>query len=102
MSWFPGPDERAAEQGRGWRELVAGEDADRLLQAALDWVSERWGDARACPYCGHARWAVGAPVELQRVSGGAGARVVPVTCAHCGHTALIDATVMGLVPEAAE
>jgi hypothetical protein len=27
---------------------------------------------------------------------------VPVTCTHCGHTALIDATVMGLAPETAE
>ena len=102
MSWFPGPDERAVEQGRGWRAIVAGEDADRLLRVALDWVRERWGEAHACPYCGDARWAVGAPVELHRVAGGAGVRAVPVTCTQCGHTALIDATVMGLAPETAE
>jgi hypothetical protein len=98
-SWFPGPEERAAEQQVAWRRLMAGEDADRLVGAAIAWMREKWGDERPCPYCGGPTWEVGTPFELSRPSGEALSLVFPVVCANCGNTALVNASRAGLASE---
>jgi predicted RNA-binding Zn-ribbon protein involved in translation (DUF1610 family) len=62
----------------------------------LAWIREKWGEQRPCPYCGEARWDVGPPVVL------GASPAVPVVCGNCGNTLLIDAGVMGVVPEAGD
>lgn len=47
------------------------------------WVREKWGEGRACPYCGGREWAVGSSPL-----GGA------VSCKNCGVVALI-----GVLPQ---
>jgi hypothetical protein len=91
-SWFPGPDQRAAESRAAWRRLMATDDADRLVEDVIAWIRERWGEDRPCPYCGGSTWEVGPPFELGRPSG---ELVSPVVCVGCGNTALVNARQIG-------
>jgi hypothetical protein len=97
-SWFPGPDDRAAQYGVGWRRLAPETDAERLLDGAIAWVRQKWGEERPCPYCGDSEWEVGTPFELARGSSDAVALAFPVVCSNCGNTTLINAGRAGLAP----
>jgi hypothetical protein len=74
--------------------VLSGDWEDR----AVAWLAEKWGNARACPYCSNPDWGVGAKLIEARPWGEDG--VVPmlqVTCTNCGHTVSVDASVAGLV-----
>jgi hypothetical protein len=98
-SWFPGPDQRAAEYRVAWRRLATEADADRLLEGAIAWVRQTWGEERPCPYCGGSMWEVGMPFELAQASSDAMALAFPVMCSNCGNTTLINASRAGLAQE---
>jgi hypothetical protein len=72
---------------------------EQQVQAAMEWVRNTWGEGRSCPYCGDATWRAGMPVELRRPPGAGIAAAVPIICANCGGTVLLDTSVMGLAPE---
>jgi hypothetical protein len=70
----------------------------------IEYLRTKWGEARECPMCGKGPWQVeGSTFQLMEYYGGAvmiGGPVlpiVPVTCAHCGHTVLVNALVSGSV-----
>lgn len=79
----------------------------------ISWLEEKWGagpHGGACPFCGVGKWAVGAVVEIATVQpqddGGAQFRAlapfIPVGCANCGQTTLINAVLSGVVEIPAE
>jgi hypothetical protein len=98
-SWFPGPDHRAAEYRVAWRRLASEPDADRLLDGAIAWIRQKWGEERPCPYCGDSMWEVGMPFELAQAPSGAMALAFPVICSNCGNTTLVNAGRAGLVED---
>lgn len=63
---------------------------------AIEWLFERWGSIRPCPYCGTQRWTVGPFLTFDYDTFNEGEilslkspPLVPVTCTNCGNTALI-------------
>jgi hypothetical protein len=79
-------------------------DANALIKH----LTEKWA-GRPCAQCGVANWQVqDAVFELRQFSGGGlvvGGTiipVVPVTCANCGNTVLINAIRAGVVEQPAE
>jgi DNA-directed RNA polymerase subunit RPC12/RpoP len=78
---------------------------DQIIQG-IDWLEQKWGPNRACPYCGNQEWTIGVPVEFltEAVPPRRFARkltpVYPVTCTNCGNTVLINpAMARGPLPE---
>lgn len=75
------------------------------LQQVLDWIKTRWTHPQACPIDGSTSWEV--PTQMAAIPVLTPARVfelgrsfpvVPVSCASCGYTVLINAVKIGLVP----
>jgi hypothetical protein len=78
--------------------LASEVDADSLLDGAIAWVRQKWGEQRPCPYCGDSTWEVGMPFEFTRGSSDAVALAFPVIRSNCGNTALINTGRAGLAP----
>jgi hypothetical protein len=68
----------------------------------IDYLKSKW-EGRACPLCGVGNWNVSESIfELREfnkeafVIGGAPiVPVIPVTCANCGNTVLVNAIISG-------
>lgn len=72
-------------------------------EAALVFLQKKWGN-KACPMCGTGQWAVQDNVyQLTEyhsgnvVLGGPIVPVIPVSCANCGNTVLVNAIIAGAV-----
>jgi len=84
------------------RERVAAEGTEsQILQAAIKWIEEKWGD-QECPYCQQVEWQVGTPLEITASNGEVMSPAFPVMCGNCGHTTLVNAIKAGLLPEPGE
>jgi hypothetical protein len=79
-------------------------------QVLINHLKEKW-QGRGCSQCGSRGWEIqGSVYELRQYSqgtlviGGAIIPVVPVTCANCGNTVLVNALSAGAVerPEEAK
>lgn len=64
---------------------------------AVDWLKEKWGDDRECPYCGNPYWAVGPPVTFRSQMGRTPEPVFSAECTNCGHTVWINAVRAGII-----
>lgn len=74
----------------------------------IDFLDKKWNGAR-CPLCGEGDWSVADKIfeirdfnDRNLVLGGpknAVMPVIPVTCANCGNTILINALTTGLLKE---
>jgi RNase P subunit RPR2 len=73
--------------------------AHQQISKAIEWVEERWGASRSCPYCDHDQWEISTPVEIPLRSGEAMSPAIPVMCSNCGHTVFINAIRAGLYPD---
>ena len=63
---------------------------------AANWIREKWGDQKPCPYCGGNSWVVTDAIRLAPEIGKEGDHMVfPVTCASCGNTVLVNANFPG-------
>jgi hypothetical protein len=99
MPW-PEPDQRTSEQQA---EVEA-------YELARKWLEEKWGTQPTpeCPYCKNNVWSVGVPTQLATVPiySPAGRGVLPalfpVMCTNCGHTAMVNAILPGIVPAPGE
>jgi len=82
--------------------ILSQEEKDK----ALAWIKERSGDkSLICTVCGQTKWIMGdhliAPMIYRQggfVLGGPAYPSVMLVCNNCGHTLLLNATMMGLVP----
>jgi hypothetical protein len=84
------------------REREATEQAEsQVLQAAIKWVEDKWG-SQVCPYCQHAEWQVGTPLEITALNGEVMSPAFPVMCGNCGHTTFVNAIRAGLLSESDE
>jgi len=84
---------------------MAGFDSQTLIRH----LNEKWGAGRKCPQCGVGNWQVQDSLFELRQFGGGGLvvggpliPVVPVTCANCGNTVLVNAILAGVVPKPEE
>jgi hypothetical protein len=75
------------------------------LAAANEWLINRWPEHRSCPLCNHEEWRIG-PSFAQIPTSTLGLQTPPrinpcvaVVCGHCGNTILLNALIMGLLPE---
>lgn len=75
------------------------------LAAANEWLINRWPEHRSCPLCNHEEWRIG-PSFAQIPTSTLGLQTPPrinpcvaVVCGHCGNTVLLNALIMGLLPE---
>lgn len=67
-------------------------------EKAAQWVREKWGEDKPCPYCGDNHWGVdGTLLNLRPIQGGFGYLAFQVICSNCGHTVLVNAVAAGLV-----
>lgn len=83
-------------------------DQDRV-NAILAHLERVWTASRACPVCRNERWTVPndanrfALVEINATGQmhlrGRAFPVVPVTCAQCGYTILLNAIALGVIEE---
>jgi hypothetical protein len=68
----------------------------------LDWVREKWGDDRACPYCRNTSWSVPDEIAEIRPFGprldSVAYPVFQVICQNCGNTVLINAVIADIPP----
>jgi hypothetical protein len=74
-------------------------------EALIKHLSEKWA-GRKCSQCGVESWQIQESLfELRQFSGGGLTvggpvmPVVPVTCANCGNTVLLNAIVAGVMPK---
>ena len=81
---------------------MAGIDAQKLIE----YLKEKWQGA-ACPMCRQSKWMVKEKVfELREFSegnllvGGSVMPILPVICANCGNTILVNAITGGLIDAA--
>jgi DNA-directed RNA polymerase subunit RPC12/RpoP len=66
-------------------------------------LEDKWGE-NVCPMCGHRDWNVPEEIyELREfqsggltIGGGPIVPVLPITCAYCGNTVLVNGIVAGL------
>jgi hypothetical protein len=74
---------------------------------ALSWLAAKWsGPRRNCPICTAVQWAVGEHVVAPLLHSSEGTILggpvaypnVPIICASCGYTFLMNAVRMGIVP----
>jgi hypothetical protein len=90
-------DEKEAELQEAIEEVYAA-----LTEASVQWLEEKWGPERTCPYCGALDWVVSRPFNLLLESREALAPHFSVACTNCGNTVLVNAVVAGLVPTPAD
>src|SRR4051812_21662798 len=57
---------------------------------ATQWLLDKWGDERPCPYCGNEHYFVAPPNSFAADPAGATSPYVPVICSNCGVTVFID------------
>jgi hypothetical protein len=69
----------------------------------IAFIGQKWG-GRGCPMCGNGPWTVQDKVfqlseyhEGNLVVGGPLVPLVPVTCANCGHTVVVNAILSGAI-----
>ena len=72
----------------------------------IERLKEAWGQTRPCPLCGKVRWIVTDEMYELNLLGKIGTLkigpkipVVPVTCANCGNTVVLNAVIAGLMKE---
>lgn len=83
-----------------WREFLDSPEGKRqFVEAAINWVAEKWPVPRECPYCSNTEWEVGTPLEIQTAQDESLTPHFPVMCSNCGNTVFINAVRAGLVPE---
>ncbi|MBI2175021.1 MAG: hypothetical protein HYU33_07475 [Candidatus Omnitrophica bacterium] len=77
-------------------------------QALIKYLNEKWA-GRKCAQCGVGNWQIQDSLfELRQFSGGGLVvggpliPVVPVTCANCGNTVLVNAILAGVLPKPEE
>lgn len=68
------------------------------VEQAVAWLVEKWGEGKACPYCGVAHWNVGPPVDIPGWQGAVSQWFMPVSCANCAQTTFINVVDAGLDP----
>ncbi len=75
------------------------------LMVANEWLISHWPAHRPCPLCDHEEWRIG-PSVVQVPTSALGLQTPPrinpcvaVVCGHCGNTVLLNAIIMGLLPE---
>lgn len=80
---------------------------DDIASQLMAHIQAKWSPEARCPLCGHEEWEVADQCfELRpAVRGGRAAAgfflpVLPVMCAHCGHTVLLNARLAGITPPA--
>jgi hypothetical protein len=66
-----------------------------LMDQAIAWVENHWGDRRPCPYCGNVYWEIGPPGEFSRYLASGDVLVFPITCSNCGQMVLLNGAAMG-------
>jgi hypothetical protein len=69
-------------------------------ELAISWLKEKWGDEKACPYCGGTDWGVTGPFKLLRntIKGGPSGfeASFQAICRGCGNTVIVDTSVAKL------
>jgi len=88
----------AEAQSVEWNSAVEDLHAT-FIQAAIDWLAEKWGPSRQCPYCGNDEWTVSVPVNLLLESRETLPPHFTSTCTNCGNTVFINAIQAGLFPD---
>jgi predicted RNA-binding Zn-ribbon protein involved in translation (DUF1610 family) len=81
------------------------EEKTRLIKH----LEEKW-TSQKCPMCGKSAWNVPSEIyELRELNGGGLVvgpiplvPVIPITCANCGNTVLVNAIVAGITKRDAE
>ncbi len=75
------------------------------LMVANEWLISHWPAHRPCPLCDHEEWRIG-PSVVQVPTSALGSQTPPrinpcvaVVCGHCGNTVLLNAIIIGLLPE---
>jgi hypothetical protein len=67
------------------------------IDYAIAWLQEKWGEQRACPYCGNTQWAVGPPVQFAiSTEPGISPPLFSSSCTNCGNTVLVNVMYEGL------
>jgi hypothetical protein len=72
---------------------------EALYAAAAEWLEEKWGTHRPCPYCGNKEWTVSTPFNILLESRNTLPPHFSAICTNCAHTTLINAVAAGLFPE---
>lgn len=80
---------------------------DQQREKVREWLEDKWGYDAKCPLCKHGEWVtstslVGTPAVdgtgFKGFSTSVGYVFVPVSCANCGYTVLLDTDDMELWP----
>lgn len=78
--------------------------ADEFTGRAIEWLQEKWGEGKECPFCHVAQWTVLLPVDWELRPGiedqiykGLRVTAIPVVCSNCGFIAPIDGVTSGLI-----
>jgi hypothetical protein len=70
-----------------------------LTQKAIEWLDEKWGEEKECPYCGEPEWVVGTAFgNLLDRDEAELSLTFPAVCDNCGNTVQIDVLRSGVVP----
>jgi hypothetical protein len=91
-----------AEEHASQVEEVEAELREAFVDAAVAWLTEKWGTHPVCPYCGTQSWSVGTPFDVSLENGQALAPHFSAMCNNCGNTVFINAILAGLYPEPEE
>jgi hypothetical protein len=89
--------ERRPELPDDW--LTNPDYRDWRVAALLDWLSEKWGEERPCPYCGNVVWNVDpTPIGIERFARQGLIPAFLVACTNCGQSAYVLAEALGVQP----
>lgn len=84
-------------------EVAAQQLRERLWDAAIAWLEEKWGTQRQCPYCDANDWTVGTPLDdILDEGDGKVSPYFTVTCDNCGNTVNVNAVMAGVLPTGEE
>lgn len=82
------------------REEAEEERLERHGQRIREFLTEKWGSARPCPYCGNVEWAIDrTPVAIRRFRRGRSIPAFFVACTNCGAGVTIPAEQLGLAAD---
>ncbi len=71
-----------------------------LPEKALQWVKEKWGADRPCPYCEDNHWVVDPSlVQVPSTQRTFSYLSFQVICTNCGNTVLLNAKMAELLPD---